>query len=374
MALVSSATTYAATAAYPDIPVSLKNGAGAKIGDVIYAGLGSAGKDWFSLNVSEISPSWHRLADFPGEPRDQSVAAAIDGKVYVFGGAGEIKCTDNTTDTVMFSDVYCFDPTGNNWQKLDTRTPFGLLGSVAVSVDNHRVLFFSGLNKAIFDGYFQDLKAAGSDETRKNEIAVAYLGKRPQDYLFSTDVLSYSPAENAWTTLGKVSYPPTAGAAAAVKGDEITLINGELKPGLRSYKVNRLVIDRGNVRSQTVPDLIAPAGQPQQEGLAGAFAGYSKGILLVAGGANFPGAWNQYRQGHNYAHRGLQKVWHDDVYALIGNEWRVAGHLAEARASGLSFQLSDGVLLVGGENRQGKAVGTVQVLRWNGDTGGITVL
>ncbi|WP_153136929.1 N-acetylneuraminate epimerase [Paraburkholderia agricolaris] len=370
MTILSSATTYAVTT-YPAFPVPLKNGAGVKVGQVIYAGLGSAGKDWFSIDLSAPEPRWQRLADFPAEPRDQSVAAAVDGKIYIFGGAGEIKRSDNTVDTIMFSDVYCFDPVANNWRKLETRSPLGLLGAVAVSVDGQRVLFFSGVNKAIFDGYFQDLKAAGSDEKRKSEIANEYFGKRPQDYLFSTDVLSYTPAENAWGTLGKVTYPPTAGAAVAVKGNEVTLINGELKPGLRSYKVNRVTIDGNSVASQSGPDLVAPVGQSQQEGLAGAFAGYSNGVLLVAGGANFPGAWNQYRQGQNYAHRGLQKTWHDDIYALIDGKWQTAGHLPGARAYGLSFMVDDGVLLVGGENQQGKAIASVQLLLWEGKSASI---
>lgn len=367
MVLVSRSATADIATAYPDIPVPLKNGVGAKMDHSLYAGLGSAGKSWFSLDLSATTPQWRRLADFPDEPRDQSISATIDGKIYIFGGAGEIKRSDNTADTVMFSDVYCFDPTANSWQKLATRSPLGLLGAVAISIDGQSVLFFGGVNRAIFDGYFQDLKAAGSDEQRKAEVSFAYLNKRPEDYLFSTDILSYTPAENAWRTLAELPHPPTVGAAVAVNGDELALINGELKPGLRSCRVSRAVIRGETVQWQPAPDLIAAQGQSQQEGLASAFAGYSNGVLLVAGGTNFPGAWNQYRQGQNYAHRGLQKTWHDTIYALVGDEWRIAGHLAEARAHGLSFQVDGGVLLIGGENRQGQAVASVQLLHWVDD-------
>ncbi|MDE1179332.1 MAG: N-acetylneuraminate epimerase [Paraburkholderia sp.] len=365
MTFLCTAVAFAAET-YPDIPAPIKNGAGARLGHVIYAGLGSAGKAWFSLDLAAAAPTWQRLSDFPAEARDQSVAAVVDGKIYVFGGAGQLKRADDTVDTVMFSDVYCYDPASNQWSRMPTRSPLGLLGSVAVSINGRRVLFFGGVNTAIFNGYFEDIKAAGNDDARKTAVANAYFGKRPQDYLFSTDVLSYTPADNAWQTLGKVTYPPTAGAAVAVNGHDVTLINGELKPGLRSYKVNRVTVSDETVRAVTVADLIAAPGERQQEGLAGAFAGYSNGVLLVAGGANFPGAWEQYRHGQNYAHRGLKKTAHADIYALVGDEWKRAGSLAEARAYGLSFQLDDGVLLVGGENQQGAAVSSVQLLRWDG--------
>ncbi|WP_228124752.1 N-acetylneuraminate epimerase [Glaciimonas soli] len=366
MACAVSTNSFAAPTTYPDIPVAIKNGAGVKVGNKIYAGLGSAGKAWFSMDLSEPQPKWTQLADFPDGPRDQSIAAAVGGKIYVFGGAGELKHADNSKDMVLYDDVYSFDPAQNKWEKVLSRSPLGLLGAVGVSLDGNQILFFGGVNKAIFDGYFSDLKSAGTDEKQKAIVTNNYFGKRPQDYLFSTDVLSYTPSENAWKTLGKVVYPPTAGPAMAVRNNDITLVNGELKPGLRSYQVHSVAIHGDKVQWKIEPELIAAAGQPQPEGLAGAFSGYSKNVLLVAGGANFPGAWNQYRQGQNYAHRGLNKTWHDDIYALVNGKWCLAGHLPENLGYGLSFQLDDGVLLVGGEKQGGQASTSVFELTWDG--------
>jgi N-acetylneuraminate epimerase len=177
-------------------------------------------------------------------------------------------------------------------------------------------------------------------------------------------VLSYSPAANTWQSLGTLPFLPTVGAAIAFDGEQVTLINGELKPGLRSYSVNRVETVGDSLRSQAVPDLVAPEGELQQEGLAGAFAGYSRGVLLAAGGANFPGAWNQYRQGQHHAHRGLKKIWRDEVYALVDGEWCVPGRLPEGRAYGVSVQLDKGLLMVGGETDGGRAVEGVCLLRW----------
>ena len=80
---------------------------------------------------------------------------------------------------------------------------------------------------------------------------------------------------------------------------------------------------------------------PDKEGLAGSFAGVSNGALLVAGGANFPGAkpW-----------AGGKKVWTDAVFVLEkpGGEWKPAGKLPRPLGYGVSATHRTGVVCVGG--------------------------
>src|SRR5690606_8785158 len=56
---------------------------------------------------------------------------------------------------------------------------------------------------------------------------------------------------------------------------------------------------------------------PDQEGFAGMYAGVSNGVLISAGGANFPGKkpWE-----------GGEKVWYDNIYYLLDmeSEWKLA--------------------------------------------------
>ena len=82
---------------------------------------------------------------------------------------------------------------------------------------------------------------------------------------------------------------------------------------------------------------------PNTPGVACPFVGNSDNVLLVAGGANFPDA-PPWKNG--------TKVWHDDVYALVDQQWRVVGKLPKAMAYGISFQTSKGVLCVGGSDSQ----------------------
>ena len=80
---------------------------------------------------------------------------------------------------------------------------------------------------------------------------------------------------------------------------------------------------------------------PNTPGVASPFVGTSGDVLLVAGGANFPGA-PPWKNG--------TKVWHDKIYALIDQRWQIVDTLPTPCAYGVSLQSSRGVLCVGGSD------------------------
>lgn len=349
----------AAAKRFPDLPIAIKNGAGARVGDVIYAGLGTAGTRWLGLDMASARPEWREMAAFPGAPREQARAAAAGGKIHVFGGAGEASAGDPSQS--MFDDVYCYDPATDTWCQQPTRSPLGQLGSALWSPDDQQILSVGGVNKAILDGYLADMAAA--DDAARVGLTQAYFDRRPQDYFFTADVLSYHPATNRWMSLGKVPFPPIVGAAMAVDGKgQVTLVNGEIKPGLRSRDVQAGTFDGEQMHWRTLPSLAGKDATTPQEGVAGAYAGWSNGVLLVAGGTNFPGSWAAFQAGTHWAHKGLTKTWHSTIYALVDGQWRVVGQLPQAMSSGLSFDVNDGVLLVGGEVQGGEASNAVMLL------------
>lgn len=87
------------------------------------------------------------------------------------------------------------------------------------------------------------------------------------------------------------------------------------------------------------------ASLPDAVGFAGPFAGVSGGALVVAGGANFPGAkpWE-----------GGQKIWHDDVFVLEDpdGDWRRAGRLPAPLGYGVAVTHRWGLICVGGSDAQ----------------------
>ncbi|VEH68175.1 N-acetylneuraminate epimerase [Rodentibacter pneumotropicus] len=54
-------------------------------------GLGSGGDKFYSLNLKDPTAQWQEIASFPGGERNQPVAAAVDGKLYVLGGLQKMK-------------------------------------------------------------------------------------------------------------------------------------------------------------------------------------------------------------------------------------------------------------------------------------------
>ena len=83
---------------------------------------------------------------------------------------------------------------------------------------------------------------------------------------------------------------------------------------------------------------------PAKYGFAGSFAGVTNGALLVAGGSNFPDRklWD-----------GGTKVWYDKIFVLErpDGEWIVVGKLPRALAYGVCVTYGDGVVCVGGSDR-----------------------
>jgi len=97
---------------------------------------------------------------------------------------------------------------------------------------------------------------------------------------------------------------------------------------------------------------------PDPIGRAAPFAGVSGGALIVAGGANFPGAmpWE-----------GGIKVWHDSIFVLPkpDDEWLAGFKLPRPIGYGVSITVPAGVLCAGGSNAR-EHFRDVFLLSWQG--------
>lgn len=355
LALGAMATTSAFAAALPDVPVPFKSGAGAMNDGVIYIGLGTAGQDWYKLDTKAESPKWEAIAKFPEAARDQAQAVALNNKIYVFGGVGKI----NSDILSVSNEVFEYDPATDTWTKLLTRSPIGLTGHTVVSADGKNAIVIGSVNKEIFDGFFKDLDyaAKAGDKDLSAKINADYISKPVKDYFFNKAVLQYDPQTNLWSNLGDLPYFGTAGSAVAVdpQDQSIFVVNGERKPGLRTSTTVEFTVENGAAKFVQTPDLIPAKGEKVQEGVAGAFSGYSNGTLVVIGGANFPGSTVAYAKGKNFAHEGCTKTWRDEIFTYANGAWTHAGDLATPLAYGVSIQNGDELILVGGETTGGKA-------------------
>lgn len=357
LAMTAFVSSAAMAAALPDFPVPFKTGSGAMVDGVIYVGLGTAGQDWYKLDTKAETKEWAKIAPFPAPAVDQSQTVAINGKLYVFGGF-------DGKAQVVSNDVHEYDPKTNTWKKLMTRSPIGLTGHTVVSADGKTAVLIGSVNKEIFDGYFEDVKTAANDKALLDKVNADYNGKKTKDYFFNKTIFQYDVANNLWFNLGELPYYGLAGAAAAVNpaDQSVFVVGGERKPGLRTATTVQFSVKDSSAVLQKTPDLVPADGEKVQEGVAGAFAGYSNGTLLIFGGANFPGSTVNYEKGKNFAHQGCTKTWRDEVYGYTDGKWSQVGKLDAPLGYGVTIQNGNELILIGGETTGGQPTTDVQTV------------
>ncbi|MGF1765619.1 N-acetylneuraminate epimerase [Aliivibrio kagoshimensis] len=364
-AAICSTQLLAANEKWPNLPEGIKSGVAVQSDGQLFVGLGSAGQHLYTLDLDNVDQGWQQLPDFIGPARNGATATVTNGKIMIFGGAGKVNASDRAP--IIFNSVYSFDIKNSRWAEEKTSSPVGLLGASSYTNNNGEVIVVGGYNKSLFDTYLSDITAVDkkTDPVKWQKIVDDYMGMKPQDYRWNTQVLSYSAAENKWRDLGTSPYIPNCGSALVLEQNTATLVSGEIKPGLRTAEVKSIQVSDGNVTWKTMSALPKPAGQSLQEGVAGAYAGKIGDALVVMGGANFHGARDQFEQGGLFAHNGLSKAYNPEVYVMNGSQWKQVNDLPKGMAYGASFTLPEGILVVGGENKKREALNDVFLVTLN---------
>ena len=221
----------------PSLPVTIDNMAGALLDDVLYIVGGNVNgipaSSVYSLNLAKLDEGWKEEIAVPGNPRVQPVCAAQGGKLYVWGGfstAGEDR------EATLSVDGYVYTPVTKEWKQVatptdETGTAVSLGGGVALPLGEDAILCAGGVNKDIF------LQALQGIHKGKE-----YLTRPVEWYQFNRKLLKYDIRKNEWTCLGDYEQGARAGAAMVSDGLSYYIINGELKPGIRTKDINRITI------------------------------------------------------------------------------------------------------------------------------------
>ena len=221
----------------PSLPVTIDNMAGAILNDVLYIVGGNVNgvpaSSVYSLNLGNLDEGWKEETPVPGNPRVQPVCAAQGGKLYVWGGfstAGEGR------EATLSVDGYVYTPASKEWKQVatpvdETNTAVSLGGGVALPLGEDAILCAGGVNKDIF------LQALQGIHKGKE-----YLSRPVEWYQFNRKLLKYDIQKDQWTCLGDYEQGARAGAAMVSDGSSYYIINGELKPGIRTKDINRIKI------------------------------------------------------------------------------------------------------------------------------------
>lgn len=201
---------------------------------------------------------WEKLPDFPGPARVQPVLSAqksADGvRLYLTGGFQPIQ---ENRDALIPSDMLSYHPATKKWIT-ETELPLfedgtrrSLTGGCAVSYNDSSILLMSGVNYDRFLAALNRPKLIEAAEAKGDKALVenlqangkAYMLHPVEWYKFNTALLQYNTFTKKWKELGNYEQLARAGAGAILTGNNLIIVNGELKPGIRTPQVNCAIIE-----------------------------------------------------------------------------------------------------------------------------------
>ena len=246
---------------FPALPEAIDNFAGTSVGSKVFVAGGSAsGKASNKVYYIDAAndKEWQQLPDFPGDARVQPVLAAIerenDTLLYVLGG---FFGGDATKAPTMGEKVLAFSLKQQQWQEVTVQENpnkeiFSLTGATALAIDNRYIACFGGVNHRLFINTITDLYLLGKDTTltdeqrkQKNYDYMAHYMTQPIEYYnFNKECYVFDTDTKQWLVLATQAEFARAGATLAGSSEEFYLVQGELKPGVRSPKTYKLQITK----------------------------------------------------------------------------------------------------------------------------------
>lgn len=347
---------------FPQLPVGIKNGVGGLLGKRLYLGLGSAGKQLFYYDMEQPNLGWQRAADFIGVERNDACYLVSDDNLYVFSGAGKQL---GSNDTVVLDDAYCFDSKRDSWNKLNTTVPVGLLGASASAMPSGELIFFGGYCKETFDTFVARFSSVDpKSEPEKHQSLLNEFMSRPVfGYGWNGDIWAYDVVSNQWSILAQNPFAANCGSGVVQQGEIVTLIEGEIKPGLRSLQTKQFDLSSlTNITSKLCASIYDV--DSHHEGLAGHYAGLVSNQILAVGGAYFVGSQKNFNNHQWYTHKGLTKHYSNSIWRFDGIRWHQEGALPQGVAYGVAISVDNKMYILGGENKFGTAQTRCYALSW----------
>lgn len=199
---------------------------------------------------------WSRMPDFPGPARVQPVLAAIGaGKDLKLCLAGGFQPGDNSTPPQLPSEVLVWKD--GQWTAetelpaLPDGSPRTLTGGCTAAMSDRYALFFGGVNHDCFYAAVDRPRRIAEAEASGDSLTVARLKDEGKEYLrhdvswyrFNDDLWSYDIIDGEWKCLGANDALARAGAGAVMYGNNLFVVCGELKPGIRSPRISVVMIN-----------------------------------------------------------------------------------------------------------------------------------
>lgn len=245
----------------PSLPAPMDNLAAAFAGTCLYVAGGNENglpcHTFLCLDMASPDRGWQRLPDFPGPARIQPVLAAQqspEGKLLYLAGGFQPGSGDEAA--VVPTDVWAFHPATHTWKEQTQLPAFEngaartFTGGCCVARGDSSLLFMGGVNYDRFLAAIDRPRRLAAALAAGNRVAAdslqaeakAYMHHPVEWYCFNTALLQYDTYKKEWTSLGEHEPLARAGAGAVIWENELIVINGELKPGIRTPQVNQATL------------------------------------------------------------------------------------------------------------------------------------
>ncbi len=225
---------------YPPLPVPVKNSSVALIGSNVYLvggelADGSSSNQFLLLNLDKLNEGWQQLPDFPLHVSGSAVASQQDGEevsLFVFGG----RAKNNSNVTTFYSSAYKFTPSKGGWCqiggiKISKEQEFPLAMAAASAIGGSSVLLYGGDDGVVFNKV--EAAVNNKDLKEKDRLQMTHTG-------FNNKILLYDTMTDTWSEAGETINSPVAVASDFSDGENVYIVCGEIRPGVRSPHITQL--------------------------------------------------------------------------------------------------------------------------------------
>lgn len=237
---------------YPSLPLPTDNSSGTLINNHIYLSGGNSNgrqsNQFIELNLEDTTTGWKNAGTLPENlPRVQPVLLSLlnhsSSKLLLTGGYGI-----TTNNITVHTDCWEFDIANKSWQECSAPLNEGhtvtFTGATGTIINDTTLIIIGGVNTNIFHYGLKIAMDLSEAKTQNNingidslsKLNREYLTRPPEYYQFNQKCWLYNSTQNKWQILFEDARTALAGAVMVSLNDKALIINGEIKPGIRTKK------------------------------------------------------------------------------------------------------------------------------------------